>query len=238
MRKKPIIFTVIILVLAFCVSIMAKYSIDGQKNKKQHVNDKAKTNIKVVVPATASNSSTKGNSNSKSSLSRGGSMNISTDKKTLHKVEAVDWWKKGQYVFSNGTIAEVTDVYTKKKFKVKRTMGTNHADVEALTKEDTEIIKNIWGGFSWERRPIILTINNNRYAASMSAMPHAGLDSEPAYDVVNNRSGGYGSGQNLDVIKGNGMDGHMDIHFLNSTRHKDGKKDPQHQLEISRALKN
>ncbi|WP_243154886.1 hypothetical protein [Clostridium thermarum] len=148
------------------------------------------------------------------------------------KVELLDWWDSARYVFSRGTTAVVTDVYTGKSFKVQRTMGTNHADCEALTKEDTDIIKSIWGGFSWERRPVIVTVNGRRLAASMSAMPHAGVDSEPAYEYVNNRSNGYGSGENLDVIKGNDMDGHFDIHFLNSTRHMDGDKDPQHQTAI------
>lgn len=150
-------------------------------------------------------------------------------------VQLLDWWKSGRSVFSIGTTAKVTDLYTGKTFMAKRTMGTNHADAEAVTKEDTNVIKSIWGGFSWARRPVILTISGKKYAASMSAMPHAGLDSKSAYAVVNNRSGGYGTGQNLDVIKGNGMDGHFDIHFLNSTRHKDGQEDPQHQAAVLKA---
>lgn len=152
------------------------------------------------------------------------------------KVELLDWWKSARSVFSSGTVAEITDVATGKTFKAKRTMGTNHADTEALTKQDTEIIKSIWGGFSWARRPVILNINGRRLAASMSAMPHAGIDSAPAYAVVNNRSDGYGTGENLDVIKGNGMDGHFDIHFLNSTRHKDGKIDTAHQAALMKAV--
>jgi hypothetical protein len=151
------------------------------------------------------------------------------------KIELVDWYKSGQTVFSVGTVAEVTDLATGKTFKAKRTMGTNHADAEALTKQDTSIIKSIWGGFSWTRRPVILTIGGKKYAASMSAMPHAGLDSAAAYAVINNRSEGYGRGENLDVIKGNGMDGHFDIHFLNSKRHKDNKEDPEHQAAVLRA---
>ncbi|MDF2597045.1 MAG: hypothetical protein K0R69_3386 [Clostridia bacterium] len=150
-------------------------------------------------------------------------------------VELLDWWKSGQTVFSIGTVAEVKDVYTGKTFMVKRTMGTNHADTEALTKKDTDIIKSIWGGFSWDRRPVLLTINGKKYAASMSAMPHAGIDSAPLNAIVNNRSEGYGRGENLDTIKGNGMDGHFDIHFLNSTRHKDGQKDSQHQAAVLKA---
>ena len=69
-----------------------------------------------------------------------------------------------------GATATVKDLYTGKTFKVKRTMGDNHADTEALTLEDTKIIKSIWGGFSWERRPIHIYINGRILAASMSAM--------------------------------------------------------------------
>jgi hypothetical protein len=174
------------------------------------------------------------------SLSRGNSSLPSVQTKTKNntyssKVKLVDWWKQGSSIFAVGTTAEVKDLYTGRTFKIQRTMGTNHADSEAPTKEDTKIIKSIWGGFSWDRRPVILTINGERYAASMSAMPHAGLDSAPAYDYIKNRSDGYGSGENLDVIKGNDMDGHFDVHFLNSTRHKDNKKDPAHQAAILEA---
>ena len=162
-----------------------------------------------------------------------------TVKKTAKKspVELLDWWKSARYVFSKGTVAVVTDVRTGRTFKIKRTMGTNHADCEALTLRDALIIKSIWGGYNWNVRPVIVKIGNRRLAASMSSMPHAGVDSKPAYAMVNNRSGGYSRGENLDVIKGNGMDGHFDVHFLNSTRHKDGKKDPRHQAAIKIAAR-
>lgn len=153
------------------------------------------------------------------------------------KTELLDWWKEARYVFDRDDIATVKDLYTGKTFKVKRTMGTNHVDAEALTKEDTKIIKSIWGGFFWDRRPVHIYIDGRVLAASMSAMPHAGIDSAPAYAYVKNRSDGYGSGENLDVIKGNDMDGHFDIHFLNSTRHKDSKIDTEHQAMIKIAAK-
>jgi hypothetical protein len=153
------------------------------------------------------------------------------------KTEGLDWWEDARYVFSKDAIAEIKDLYTGKTFKVKRTGGSNHADCEALTLEDTKIIKSIWGGFSWERRPVHVYIDGRVIAASMSAMPHAGLDSAPAHEYVSNRSGGYGRGENLDSVKKNGMDGHFDIHFLNSTRHKDGRKDPDHQAMIKISVK-
>jgi hypothetical protein len=155
-----------------------------------------------------------------------------TSKQESKDAELLDWWKEGKDAFPVGTVAEIKDVQTGKTFKIKRTMGTNHADCEALTIEDTNIIKSIWGGFTWDIRPIHIIVDNRILAASMAAMPHAGIDSAPAFDVINNRSQGYGRGENLDVVKNNGMDGHFDIHFLNSTRHKDGKIDSRHQAAI------
>ena len=162
-------------------------------------------------------------------------------KPSKSKIENLDWWSEAQYIYPIGSVAEIEDVYTGKTFKMKRTFGTNHADVEALTSSDTEVIKSIWGGFSWERRPIIVRINGRRIAASMAGMPHAGNDSYPALSQAPNLSDGYGTGQNLDVVKGNNMDGVCDIHFLNSTRHKDGDveavSDPDHQKNIQIASK-
>jgi hypothetical protein len=147
-------------------------------------------------------------------------------------VEALDWWSEARYVFPRGAVAQAKDVYTGRTFNIKRTFGSNHADCEALTKDDTEIIKEIWGGFSWERRPIIISIGERRIAASMAAMPHAGRDSAPAIAVTKNLSAGYGTGQNLDVVKDNGMDGVFDVHFLGSKRHMDSKVDLQHQQAV------
>lgn len=134
-------------------------------------------------------------------------------------LEAITW-SQASRVFSRGRIATIEDVYTGKTFKVKRTFGTNHADIEALTTYDTQVIKSIWGGFSWERRPVIVHIDGRRWAASMAGMPHAG--------------------NTLNAIKNNGMYGVMDLHFRGSRRHKEGTiaatVDPLHQKAISIAL--
>ncbi len=143
--------------------------------------------------------------------------------------ELLDWWTEAQYVIPKGSTFEVVDFYTGKSFFAKRTTGSNHADCETLTVKDTNIMKEIWGGFSWERRPVIIKYNGRKVAASMTAMPHAGNDSAPVGAWTSWRSGDYGAGTNHDYIKGNGIDGHFDIHFYNSTRHKDGKLDPNHQ---------
>ncbi|MGL4738290.1 MAG: SH3 domain-containing protein [Cellulosilyticaceae bacterium] len=130
-------------------------------------------------------------------------------------IEVVQWSTASQ-VIPRGSVVTIEDVYTGKKFQIKRTFGTNHADVEALTKTDTQIIKQIWGGFNWDRRPVIVHVKGRRLAASMAGMPHAG--------------------DSLDAVKGNGMNGVMDLHFKGSRKHKDGNisatVDPLHQKAI------
>jgi len=131
----------------------------------------------------------------------------------------LDWFTQVRDIWKRGMVAVITDVDTGKSFQVERTYGTNHADVEALTKKDTQTIKEIWGGFSWERRAVVVKIGQQILAGSMTAMPHAGLDSKSEGSYISGRSAGYGYGYNYDAIKGNGMDGHMDIHFKNSRTH-------------------
>ncbi|MDK2809615.1 MAG: hypothetical protein PWR27_324 [Petroclostridium sp.] len=151
---------------------------------------------------------------------------------------ALPWFGQAEKIFSIGSVAKVTDVATGLNFKVKRTYGYNHADVETLTLEDTKILKQIYGGsWSWERRAVIVEINGQKIAASMAGMPHAGRDDQPANVNVSNRSVGYGYGVNLDAIKGNGMDGHFDIHFLGSKTHGSNKVDSQHQAKVREAAK-
>ena len=213
------------------------------KENEKNLNDKEVYGTVVHKEENSTNlSSSNVNSNSskksvQAPLSRGGIPKNKSQESNVSKpkVELLDWWKGASSVFSVDSEAVVKDVYTGKTFRIIRTMGTNHADCEAATKQDTQTIKEIWGGFSWDRRPVQIIIGGRVLAASMSGMPHAGLDAAPAYDTVSNRAGGYGRGQNLDVIKGNGMDGHFDVHFLNSKTHGTSRIDPQHQACVRRA---
>jgi peptidoglycan hydrolase-like protein with peptidoglycan-binding domain len=124
----------------------------------------------------------------------------------------VDWFKSGRYLFPRGATAKVTDLYTGISFYMKRTGGTNHADSEPVSKSDAGKIKQIWGGWSWDRRPVILDIGGDRIAASMHGMPHA-------YDFVSD----------------NGMTGHVCIHMYKSRTHIRNAEDPDHQAAVRRA---
>jgi LysM repeat protein len=124
--------------------------------------------------------------------------------------EYLDWWTEAQYVFPINKVAEVTDFKTGKKFKIKRTIGANHADCEPLTVKDSAVIREVWGGvLSWKERAVIVEVDGRRLAASMSSMPHG-----------------------IEYIADNNFDGHFDLHFKNSTRHVDGKVTAAHQEQI------
>ncbi|MBB6452286.1 LysM repeat protein [Salirhabdus euzebyi] len=126
--------------------------------------------------------------------------------------EYLDWWTEAQYVFTIGKTAKVTDFATGKSFFIKRTIGANHADSETVTANDSTIAQSIWGGYSWTPRAVILEVDGRKIAASMSFMPHE-----------------------REYITNNGITGHFDVYFGNSTRHIDGKADPSHQAQVEKA---
>lgn len=222
--KKSIIAAALFLTISACVPVAAHDSLAAAKlaqSQSAAVNEKANaaTAVEPVEQVAQATEQT-------TVLSRGESTANSPKYGELLK------WSDVNRMIPRQTTIQVKDLYTGKTFSITRTYGTNHIDGEATTLSDTEIIKSIWGGFTWERRPVIVTYNGQSIAASMAAMPHAGLDAQPAETTVSNRSDGYGTGTNLDAIKNNDMDGVIDIHFVGSTRHLDNKPDPRHQAAI------
>jgi len=156
------------------------------------------------------------NMNENSPLSVGQKIRIPVHKIAVHDRvsekhgEYLDWWTEAQYVFPINKVATVTDFQTGKTFKIKRTTGAFHADCEPLTAKDAEIIKEVWGGnYSWAERAVIVEVDGRKIAASMASMPH-----------------------DVEYIKDNNFSGHFDLHFRNSTRHKDGAVSQAHQKQI------
>lgn len=121
-------------------------------------------------------------------------------------------WSEAQRVYSNFTVATVTDVRTGLTFQVRRYYGHHHADSEPLTAADTRVMRQIYGSGSWQRRPIIVEVDGRRIAASMNGMAH-----------------GDGS------IEGNDFNGHFCIHFLGSRIHRTGTFDPEHHMAVLEA---
>ena len=126
--------------------------------------------------------------------------------------EHLDWWTEAQYVFPINQVATVIDLNTETSFRIRRTIGENHAKVEPLTARDTEIARTIWGGYSRDERAVIIEVDGRRIAASASFFP-----------------------QGIQYIVGNDFNGHFDIHFNNSTWHIDGRVDTAHQANVRTA---
>lgn len=122
-------------------------------------------------------------------------------------------WKEVKKIFPRNTDAIVTDMETGLKFKVQRRAGSQHADVQPLTADDTAVMKEIFDGqWTWRRRAIIVEVGGRRLAGSMNGMPH-------------------GAG----AIYGNDFPGHFCIHFRNSRVHGSGEADLAHQMMVWKA---
>ena len=126
----------------------------------------------------------------------------------------MDWWTSDiQKIFAKGVTATITDVDTGISWQEIRKAGTNHADIQPCTKEDTAKLKKVYGGsWSWKRRAVFVTINGVNYAASIHGMPHGGSS-----------------------VKGNNFPGHHCCHFLNSRTHGSNRVDENHQKMIQKA---
>ena len=190
-----------------------------------------KNTISKITSLTKSNTTV-----SRGSFSRGSELRSEAAKS--NEVQLLQWFGTVDKIYGIGDVATVIDVETGLKMQIKRTYGSSHADVETLTADDTAALKKASGGsWNWTRRPVIVEIDGYRIAGSLTAMPHAGRDDKPANAYVSGRSGGYGSGTNLDAVKGNGMDGQFDIHFYGSKTHSTDRVDKAHQAAIQKALK-
>ncbi|MGE7765528.1 hypothetical protein [Peribacillus sp. NPDC096540] len=127
------------------------------------------------------------------------------------KIEMLPW-EIVNNIIPNKTNFTIIDIETGLSFKVQRRAGSHHADVQPLTKEDTQIMKKIYNNkWSWNRRAIIVLINNQMIAASMHGMPH-----------------GAGALQN-------GFSGHFCVHFSGSITHRLKNEDLSHKLMVLKA---
>lgn len=122
-------------------------------------------------------------------------------------------WDQASKLMPKGAVFSITDLETGLSFRGQRRAGSSHADVQPLTKEDTAVMKQIYGGeWSWSRRAVLVQSPEGAVAGSMHGMPHGG-----------------------DGIPDNEFSGHFCIHYKGSVTHGTGHSDPAHQAMIHRA---
>jgi hypothetical protein len=147
------------------------------------------------------------------------------------------YWDKIKSKLENHPNLKIIDFETGLTWMVtvvnKDVINSLHADVEPSSILDKLKSSTLWGGDSWEPRPVLVQMPNGiLVAASIHNMPHAGLDDAPFLSKVENRSGGYGTGYNRDYVKNNGMSGHVCLHFAGSRSHKTKSRIKVHQKAI------
>ena len=121
---------------------------------------------------------------------------LSNEKPPDPKAELLTW-SEVKPMFKIGVTVEVLDIRSGLRYNVKSFSNGNHADIEPVTTEDTAIMKRTFNDrWSWDGRPVWVTINGRTIAAAINGMPHGG-----------------------GVIDNNGMDGQVCLHFKGSTVH-------------------
>jgi hypothetical protein len=140
---------------------------------------------------------------------------IDAKKQSRKNVIKMTQWEEVNNILPKYSKFTVVDLETGLKFRVQRRAGSNHADVQPLTSEDTAIMKEIYSGkWSWKRRAIIVISDDGKIAASMHGMPHGG-----------------------GALKNN-FPGHFCIHFYGSTTHRTNFMDLSHKLMILKSAGN
>ncbi len=124
-----------------------------------------------------------------------------------------DWFGYMEKTVKKMEPFEVIDVRTGIHWKMQRFGGWWHADVETMTKADTEAMKKAWGGeMNPSRRPVWVRIGDKYYAASLMGFIH-----------------------NRGTIYSNGLGGQVCLHFRGSRIHESGHIDEAHQACVMEA---
>jgi len=122
-------------------------------------------------------------------------------------------WSNVDPLFPVGTKVSIKDLYSDSLFEMQRTGGTNNARVETVSQSDTDAFVNMFGGGStWEKRPVLATINGITYAASL-----------------------FGAPDGEDSLAGNGMDGGTQLFFYKSSSDLFSLRDEEHANSILKA---
>lgn len=121
-------------------------------------------------------------------------------------------WQEADRLLPRYSTFQLMDLDTGITWNVQRRAGSSHADIQPLTEQDTQKLKAVYGGtWSWDRRAVVVLMDDRRIAGSINGMPH-----------------GAGALRN-------GFPGHHCLHFWQSTTHTKRKPDAAHQVMVHKA---
>lgn len=122
-------------------------------------------------------------------------------------------WSEVNAQFPAGGQVTIKDLYSSKTFQMKRTGGVNNARVETVSSADTAAYTDMFGGDStWEKRPVLATINGKIFAASL-----------------------FGAPDGADTIIDNGMPGGTQLFFYESKSDLFNLPDEEHMAAVVKA---
>lgn len=125
-----------------------------------------------------------------------------------------EWFNAMKADFPKYEGVPCVDVATGESFTLRCFSKGNHADVEPLTREDTETLYRINGNrWSWTPRALWVYVNGEVYAAAINVMPHG-----------------------PDTLPDNGMSGQICMHFYCSRQHNTGAENRNLQAAVLRAF--
>ena len=129
------------------------------------------------------------------------------------QVVKMDWFDGGCNVLDRDDYATIYHCDTGITIRIKRMGGTNHADIEPATAEDTEKLRKISGGeFDWDSEAVILYSEGKYVACAINTMPHG---QQTIYD--------------------NNYDGQCCLHMVDSRTHGSDTINSLHQKAIDAA---
>ena len=128
---------------------------------------------------------------------------------------AGDWFTEVDAAFAVGDTVTVTDFNTGTSFKMKRTGGVGHADVEPPDADEYNKYISCFNSGSgtstnWEKRAVIVTIGSTDYAASI-----------------------FGNQLGEDTVSDNTMAGHTCLYFSGSVSDVLGFADKEHDKMVA-----
>jgi len=129
-------------------------------------------------------------------------------------LELLHWFDDVKPYLQRNREFTVYEPVSGKQWKMRLYSAGNHADSEPLTKEDSQIMYEVWGNqWSWNEKPVYIRLANGTWCiASMPNMPHL--------------TGG---------LSDNGFEGHTCVHFprtMTEVQKNDPKNAARHNRDI------